>query len=33
VELHELTAEQLARLSDEDFSKLRRQARTSKLAV
>ena len=33
VALHELTAEQLARLSDEDFSKLRRAARTSKLAV
>jgi len=33
VALHELTADQLARLSDEDFSKLRRAARTSKLAV
>lgn len=31
--LHELTAEQLARLSDEEFSKARRAARTSKLAV
>lgn len=30
---HELTAEQLARLSDEDFNKLRKQSRTSGLAV
>ena len=33
VALHELTAEQLARLSDEDFSRLRKAARTSGLAV
>lgn len=33
VALHELTAEQLARLSDEDFSKMRKAARTSGLAV
>lgn len=30
---HELTPEQLARLSDEDFTKLRKQSRTSGLAV
>jgi hypothetical protein len=32
-EAHELTPEQLARLSDEDFTKLRKQSRTSGLAV
>lgn len=33
VQLHELTREQLARMSDEDFSKARKAARTSRLAV
>ena len=33
VELHQLTAEQMARLTPEDFAKARRAARTSKLAV
>lgn len=33
VALHELTSEQMSRLSDEDFAKARRAARTSKLAV
>lgn len=33
VPLHELTREQLARMTDEDFSKARKAARTSRLAV